>query len=55
MNKERGIIIADNAISLIFATNDFLDSAFFICLSKVFSRVIVLDFSLKKVDTYSLS
>ncbi len=39
MNKERGIIVAVNAISFIFAPNSVVD----------------LDFPLKKVDTYSSS
>jgi hypothetical protein len=30
MNKRRGIIVADIAISFIFAPNSFLDSGFFI-------------------------
>jgi hypothetical protein len=54
VNKERGIIVADNAISLTFTTNNFLDSAFFIHSSKILPHVVVLDFPLKKVDTYSL-
>jgi hypothetical protein len=55
VNKERGIIFADNAISLSFTPNNFLDSAFFIYSSKILPCVIDLDFPLKKVDTYSLS
>ncbi len=55
MNKERGIIAADNAISLTFLIIDFLDSSLSIYLSKVLPNVVVLDFHLKKVDTYLLS
>ncbi len=52
VNKERGIIVADNAISLTFAPNSSLDSGFFIYLSKISLSVVDLDFSLKKVDKY---
>ncbi len=55
VNKERGIIVADNAISFIFAPNSSLDSGFFTNLSKVSPSVVVLDFPLKKVDKYSSS
>ena len=56
VNKERGIIVADNAIFLTFVPNNFLDSAFFAYLSKILPpRVVVLEFPLKNVDTYSLS
>ncbi len=55
VNKEREIIVADNAISLTFVPNNFLDSGFFIYLSKILPSVVDLDFPLKKVDKYSLS
>ncbi len=55
MDKERGIIVADNAISFIFVPNSSLDSGFFINSSKVLPSVVVLDFPLKKVDKYLLS
>ena len=55
MNMERGIIVADNAISLTFSMIDFLDSRFFICSSKVLPCVVVLGILLNKVDTYSVS
>ncbi len=55
VNKERGIIVADYAISLTFAPNNFLDSAFFIYLSKILPSVVDLNSPLNEVDTYLLS
>jgi hypothetical protein len=52
---KRGVIVADNAISLTFWMIDFLDSDFFICFSMVLPCVIVSDIPLNKVDKYSLS